>query len=142
MKELIKVNKVYLEEFEVYVEPYMTIQQEQATVNLMMETNDEFVRKIALMNSVIEFCTDIPTDENIDLNDIIVSGLWDEIVCICESPIREIKEIIKKYDSMDYAFSQILDILSDNIENISSMLPSQDKIEEIIKSMVEKQEKK
>ena len=138
MKELEKVKDIYLEKYDVHVNPYMTIQQEQATVNLMLEEDDEFARKIALMNSVVAFCTDIPTDQGIDLNDVIMSGLWEEITHICVNPIHEIEWTIKKYDSMDYAFSKLLNKLSDNIENFTSALPS---VEDLVRNMVENQEK-
>lgn len=139
MKELEKVKDVYLEKYDVHINPYMTIQQEQATVNLMMGEDDEFARKVALMNSVIVFCTDIPTDQDIDLNDVIMSGLWEEIFGICATPIFEIERIIDKYNSMDYAFSKLLNKLSDNIEDFASALPS---VDELIRNMVENQEKK
>lgn len=139
MKELEKVKDVYLEKYDVHVNPYMTIQQEQATVNLMMGEEDEFAKKIALMNSVIAFCTDIPTDQDIDLNDVIMSGLWEEVAYICANPIFEIESAMKKYNSMDYAFSKLLNKLSDNIEDFTSALPS---VDEFIRNMVEGQEKK
>lgn len=139
MKELKKPENIYLKEYDVTLRPYLTLQEQQAITSLMMDSDDMFDRKIRLISGVIEFCTDITDDLDVDINDVIASGLWYEIEDKMYDYITDIKIAVKKYDSMSWVFSKLCDSLTENINKLAESLPTEDKFLEVAKTLMEKQ---
>lgn len=139
MKELKKPENIYLKEYDVTLRPYLTLQEQQAITSLMMDSDDMFDRKIRLISGVIEFCTDITDDLDVDINDVIASGLWYEIEDKMCDYITDIKIAVEKYDSMSWVFSKLCDSLTENINKLAESLPTEDKFLEVAKTLMEKQ---
>lgn len=139
MKELKKPENIYLKEYDVTLRPYLTLQEQQAITSLMMDSDDMFDRKIRLISGVIEFCTDITDDLDVDINDVIASGLWYEIEDKMYDYIIDIKIAVEKYDSMSWVFSKLCDSLTENINKLAESLPTEDKFLEVAKTLMEKQ---
>lgn len=139
MKELKKPENIYLKEYDVTLRPYLTLQEQQAITDLMMNSDDMFDRKIRLISGVIEFCTDITDDLDVDINDVIASGLWHEIEDKMFDYIVDIKLVVEKYDSMSWVFSKLCDSLTANINKLAESLPTEDKFLEVAKTLMEKQ---
>jgi hypothetical protein len=139
MKELKKPANIYLKEYDVTLRPYLTLQEQQAITSLMMDSDDMFDRKIRLISGVIEFCTDITDDLDVDINDVIASGLWYEIEDKMYDYITDIKIAVEKYDSMSWVFSKLCDSLTENINKLAESLPTEDKFLEVAKTLMEKQ---
>lgn len=139
MKELKKPENIYLKEYDVTLRPYLTLQEQQAITGLMMDSDDMFDRKIRLISGIIEFCTDITDDLDVDINDVIASGLWYEIEDKMYDYIADIKIAVEKYDSMSWVFSKLCDSLTENINKLAESLPTEDKFLEVAKTLMEKQ---
>lgn len=139
MKELKKPESIYLKEYDVTLRPYLTLQEQKAITDLMMDSDDMFDRKIRLISGVIEFCTDITDDLDVDINDVIASGLWYEIEDKMYDYITDIKISVEKYDSMSWVFSKLCDSLTENINKLAESLPTEDKFLEVAKTLMEKQ---
>lgn len=139
MKELKKPENIYLKEYDVTLRPYLTLQEQQAITDLMMNSDDMFDRKIRLISGVIEFCTDITDDLDVDINDVIASGLWHEIEDKMFDYIVDIEMAVEKYDSMSWVFSKLCDSLTANINKLAESLPTEDKFLEVAKTLMEKQ---
>lgn len=139
MKELKKPENIYLEEYDVTLRPYLTLQEQNAITDLMMNSDDMFDRKIRLISGVIEFCTDITDDLDVDINDIIASGLWHEIEDKMFDYITDIEIAVEKYDSISWVFSKLCDSLTENINKLAESLPTEDKFLEVAKTLMEKQ---
>lgn len=139
MKELKKPENIYLEEYDVTLRPYLTLQEQKAITNLMMDSDDMFDRKISLISGVIEFCTDITDDLDVDINDVVASGLWHEIEDKMFDYITDIEVAVEKYDSMSWVFSKLCDSLTANINKLAESLPTEDKFLEVAKTLMEKQ---
>ena len=139
MKELKKPENIYLKEYDVTLRPYLTLQEQQAITDLMMGSDDMFDRKIRLISGVIEFCTDITDDLDVDINDVIASGLWHEIEDKMFDYITDIEIAVEKYDSISWAFSKLCDSLTENINKLAESLPTEDKFLEVAKTLMEKQ---
>lgn len=139
MKELKKPENIYLEEYDVTLRPYLTLQEQQAITDLMMNSDDMFDRKIRLISGVIEFCTDITDDLDVDINDVIASGLWHEIEDKMLDYITDIEIAVEKYDSISWVFSKLCDSLTENINKLAESLPTEDKFLEVAKILMEKQ---
>ena len=139
MKELKKPENIYLKEYDVTLRPYLTLQEQQAITDLMMNSDDMFDRKIRLISGVIEFCTDITDDLDVDINDVIASGLWHEIEDKMLDYITDIEIAVEKYDSISWVFSKLCDSLTENINKLAESLPTEDKFLEVAKILMEKQ---
>lgn len=139
MKELKKPENIYLKEYDVTLRPYLTLQEQQAITGLMMDSDDMFDRKIRLISGVIEFCTDITDDLDVDINDVIASGLWHEIEDKMSGYITDVEIAVEKYDSISWAFSKLCDSLTENINKLAESLPTEDKFLEVAKTLMEKQ---
>lgn len=139
MKELKKPENIYLKEYDVTLRPYLTLQEQQAITSLMMDSDDMFDRKIRLISGVIEFCTDITDDLDVDINDVIASGLWHEIEDKMFDYITDIEIAVEKYDSISWVFSKLCDSLTENINKLAESLPTEDKFLEVAKTLMEKQ---
>lgn len=139
MQELKKPENIYLEEYDVTLRPYLTLQEQKAITDLMMNSDDMFDRKIRLISGVIEFCTDITDDLDVDINDIIASGLWHEIEDKMFDYITDIEIAVEKYDSISWVFSKLCDSLTENINKLAESLPTEDKFLEVAKTLMEKQ---
>lgn len=139
MKELKKPENIYLEEYDVTLRPYLTLQEQRAITDLMMDSDDMFDRKIRLISGVIEFCTDITDDLDVDINDVIASGLWHEIEDKMFDYITDIEIAVEKYDSISWVFSKLCDSLTENINKLAESLPTEDKFLEVAKTLMEKQ---
>ena len=136
MKELKKPENIYLKEYDVTLRPYLTLQEQKAIVDLMMDSDDMFDRKICLISGIIEFCTDITDDLDVDINDVIASGLWHEIEDKMFDYIDDIEMAVEKYDSMSWAFSKLCDSLTVNINKLAESLPTEDKFLEVAKTLM------
>lgn len=139
MKELKKPENIYLKEYDVTLRPYLTLQEQKAITDLMMDSDDMFDRKISLISGVIEFCTDVTDDLDIDINDIVASGLWHEIEDKMFDYITDIEIAVEKYDSISWVFSKLCDSLTENINKLAESLPTEDKFLEVAKTLMEKQ---
>lgn len=139
MKELKRPENIYLEEYDVNLRPYLTLQEQQTIVNLLMNSDDLIDRKIRLITGIVEFCTDIPTDDDsIDINDIIISGLWGTIYGKMYEYIEEVNLAVERYDSMDFAFSKLANMAIEQLDKLADALPNENQLMEIAKKLLEK----
>ena len=110
MKELKKPENIYLKEYDVTLRPYLTLQEQQAITDLMMNSDD-----------------------------VIASGLWHEIEDKMFDYITDIEIAVEKYDSISWVFSKLCDSLTENINKLAESLPTEDKFLEVAKTLMEKQ---
>ena len=100
MKEIKAMDKVYLEEFDVYVNPYLTYAQIQAIVNGVKSLDSWAEREQNIDMCVLAFATDIPTEklEELGHDALLQSGL---ISAVC----GEIKNLFSVYEAIEYTES-------------------------------------
>ena len=100
MKEIKAMDKVYLEEFDVYVNPYLTYAQIQAIVNGVKSLDSWAEREQNIDMCVLAFATDIPTEklEEFGHDVLLQSGL---INAVC----GEIKNLFSVYEAIEYTES-------------------------------------
>ena len=100
MKEIKAMDKVYLEEFDVYVNPYLTYAQIQAIVNGVKSLDSWAEREQNIDMCVLAFATDIPTEklEEVGHDALLQSGL---INAVC----GEIKNLFSVYEAIEYTES-------------------------------------
>lgn len=100
MKEIKAMDKVYLEEYDVHVNPYLTYAQIQAIVNGVKGLDGWAEREQNIDMCVLAFVTDIPTEKLEELgHDVLLqSGL---INAVC----GEIKNLFSVYEAIEYTES-------------------------------------
>ena len=123
MKEIKAMDKVYLEEFDVYVNPYLTYAQIQAIVNGVKSLDSWAEREQNIDMCVLAFATDIPTEKLEELgHDLLLqSGL---INAVC----GEIKNLFSVYEAIEYtestkrALAQIIKALPKYQEQLDAVV--------------------
>ena len=123
MKEIKAMDKVYLEEFDVYVNPYLTYAQIQAIVNGVKSLDSWAEREQNIDMCVLAFATDIPTEklEEIGHDVLLQSGL---INAVC----GEIKNLFSVYEAIEYtestkrALAQIIKALPKYQEQLDAVV--------------------
>ena len=123
MKEIKAMDKVYLEEFDVYVNPYLTYAQIQAIVNGVKCLDSWAEREQNIDMCVLAFATDIPTEklEELGHDALLQSGL---INAVC----GEIKNLFSVYEAIEYtestkrALAQIIKALPKYQEQLDAVV--------------------
>lgn len=123
MKEIKAMDKVYLEEFDVYVNPYLTYAQIQAIVNGVKSLDSWAEREQNIDMCVLAFATDIPTEklEEMGHDALLQSGL---INAVC----GEIKNLFSVYEAIEYtestkrALAQIIKALPKYQEQLDAVV--------------------
>ena len=123
MKEIKAMDKVYLEEYDVHVNPYLTSAQIQAIVNGVKGFDSWAEREQNIDMCVLAFATDIPTEklEELGLDALLQSGL---INAVC----GEIKNLFSVYEAIEYtestkrALAQIIKALPKYQEQIDAVV--------------------
>ena len=123
MKEIKAMDRVYLEEFDVYVNPYLTYAQIQAIVNGVKSLDSWAEREQNIDMCVLAFATDIPTEklEELGHDALLQSGL---INAVC----GEIKNLFSVYEAIEYtestkrALAQIIKALPKYQEQLDAVV--------------------
>lgn len=123
MKEIKAMDKVYLEEYDVYVNPYLTYAQIQAIVNGVKGLDGWAEREQNIDMCVLAFATDIPTEklEELGHDALLQSGL---INAVC----GEIKNLFSVYEAIEYtestkrALAQIIKALPKYQEQLDAVV--------------------
>lgn len=123
MKEIKAMDKVYLEEYDVHVNPYLTYAQIQAIINGVKGLDGWAEREQNIDMCVLAFATDIPTEklEELGHDALLQSGL---INAVC----GEIKNLFSVYEAIEYtestkrALAQIIKALPKYQEQLDAVV--------------------
>lgn len=100
MKEITKIDKVYLKNFDVYVSPYLAYAQIQQIINGVKMMSEWAERQINIDIGILYHATDIGKEkiEEIGHEDLLASGIIDEV----KANIRNLNQI---YEGIEYTES-------------------------------------
>lgn len=123
MKEIKAMDKAYLEEYDVYVNPYLTYAQIQAIVNGVKGLDSWAEREQNIDMCVLAFATDIPTEklEELGHDALLQSGLINAVMW-------EIKNLHCVYEAIEYtestkrALAQIIKALPKYQEQLDAVV--------------------
>ena len=129
MKEIKAANNVYLEEFDVQVNPYLTYAQIQAIVNGVKELDSWAEREQNIDMCVLAFATDIPTEKLEELgHDLLLqSGLINAVMWEIKN-YHSIYEAIEYTESTKRALTQIINALPKYQEQLDAVVKKYGKI--------------
>lgn len=109
MKEIKNIEKIYLEEFDVYVNPYLTYSQIQQIINAVIKFDKWSERQQNIDMLVLYHATDINKDklDELDYDLILCSGLIDAVRGAIVN-LNKINEGIAYTESTQRALAQII----------------------------------
>lgn len=123
MKEIKAMDKVYLEEYDVYVNPYLTYAQIQAIVNGVKGLDGWAEREQNIDMCVLALATDIPTEklEELGHDALLQSGLITEVKGEIQNLYR-VREAIEYTESTKRALAQIIKALPKYQEQLDAVV--------------------
>lgn len=129
MKEL-KVNKenVYLEEYDVYVKPYLTLSEKNYIYTELKDIDDYFERKIREIQLVASLCYNLEDGTEIDCELIEASRLWDETVHILHMDLLQIDKALEEYNSFKNVLFQLMNMVADGLNKVAEFFPSENDV--------------
>ena len=112
MKEIKNIDKVYLSNYGVYVDPYLTYDQIQKISEAIATQEDWAVRQQTMDMLILYYATDISKEEmeKVGHDDLLKSGLIDEVKSVIKN-LNQIQEAIDYTQSLPRALKQISDKL-------------------------------
>ena len=125
MKEIKAMDKIYLEKYDVHVNPYLTYAQIQAIVNAVKQFNTWSARQQNIDMLVLYYATDVDKDEleNYGHEHWLESGLIEDV----ENCVRNIAEV---YNALKYEESPMRVIMQ-----IAKEMPEfSKKVDEVMKN--------
>lgn len=125
MKEIKAMDKIYLKDYDVHVNPYLTYAQIQAIVNAVKQFNTWSARQQNIDMLVLHYATDIDKDEleNYGHEHWLESGLIEEV----DNRVRNIVEV---YEALRYEESPMRVIMQ-----IAKEMPEfSKKVDEVMKN--------
>lgn len=95
-------EKVHLDKWDIDVVPYITIENMEVIINDLLTCNHGLERDMKLMADVLVACTDIYDDKDAKYTyeEIMYSGLWDDILNACPHLKANIEKINAEVDDM------------------------------------------
>ena len=123
MKEIKNINKIYLDEFDIYVEPYLTYEQIHQIVRSVMTQDDWAVRQQTIDMLLLYHLTNISKEEleKVGHDDLLKSGLIDEVKSVVKN-LNQIQEAIDYTQSLPRALKQFSEKLPEFKKSLQEVI--------------------
>lgn len=134
MLELKYDQKVHLDKWNIDVTPYITIENMESIINDLLNCDYGLERDMRLMADVLVACTDLyngEEDAHYTYEEVLYSGLWDDILDACpylKRNIEKIKEEAKDLLSVERSVVNFIDSLTVKIQELDISQLDTDKI--------------
>lgn len=134
MLELKYDQKVHLDKWNIDVTPYITIENMESIINDLLNCDYGLERDMRLMADVLVACTDLyngEEDAHYTYEEVLYSGLWDDILDACpylKRNIEKIKEEVRDLLSVGRSVVNFIDSLTVKIQELDISQLDTDKI--------------
>lgn len=123
MLELKYNNKIHLDKWDIDVVPYLTVENMEAIINDLINCSNGMERKMRLIADVIVACTDLYDDDdaNYTYEQVLYSGLWDDMLESCPylcDNIKTIENEVKEWLSAERAIMTFFDTITSKVNNL------------------------
>lgn len=123
MKEIKNINKIYLDEFDIYVEAYLTYDKIQKISESIATQEDWAVRQQTMDMLILYYTTDISQEEleQVGHDDLLKSGVIDavknsiknlnqvqEAIDYIQSPIKALKQFSDKLPELKKSLQEVI----------------------------------
>ena len=137
MKELEMPKELYLEKYDLHIRPYLTCEEIISIGELAIQAENPIEQEMTIALNVLVCCTELTEDEarELDLDAILYSGLWDEILEIIKN-IRSLYDYIAYFESANIAIARFLNkTIPDMAQEYIDKLPKDDEWEKVIEKL-------
>ena len=150
MKEIKMPKEMYFEESDLYVRPYLTLEEVVSIGELVVQADNPIEQEMTIAMNTLICCTKLTAEDFqapeaedeeeanagvLDIGDIIISGMWgaikDEV-----SNISMVYDYVKYFESPQIAIARFLNqTLPNMLDKYVDKLPKDDEWEEVIEKL-------
>lgn len=137
MKELEMPKELYLEKYDLHIRPYLTCEEIISIGELAIQAENPIEQEMTIALNVLVCCTDLTEDEarGLDLDVILYSGLWDEMLEIIKN-ITSLYDYIAYFESANIAIARFLNRTIPNMaQEYIDKLPKDGEWEKVIEKL-------
>ena len=150
MKEIKMPTEMYFEEYDLYVRPYLTLEEVVSIGELVVQANNPIEQEMTIAMNTLICCTKLtaedfqaPESEDeeeanadvLDIGDIIISGMWDEIKFEIDN-ISMVYDYVRYFESPQIAIAKFLNqTLPNMLDKYVDKLPKDGEWEEVIEKL-------
>ena len=143
MLELKYDKKIYLDKWDIDVTPYITIENMESIINDLINCNYGLERDMRLMADVLVACTNLYDDKeaHYTYEEVLYSGLWDDILNACPYLKQCIERIEREVDdllSVKRSLISFIDSLTEKVQKFELSDLDTDKLVEAINTLSSK----
>ena len=150
MKEIKMPKEMYFEEYDLYVRPYLTLEEVVSIGELVVQANNPIEQEMTIAMNTLICCTKLtaedfqaPESEDeeeanadvLDIGDIMISGMWDEIKFEIDN-ISMVYDYVRYFESPQIAIAKFLNqTLPNMLDRYVDKLPKDGEWEEVIEKL-------
>lgn len=153
MKELKMPKEMYFEEYDLYVRPYLTLEEVVSIGELVVQADNPIEQEMTIAMNTLICCTKLTAedfqapeaegeedaeDANVDvldIGDIMISGMWDEIKFEIVN-ISMVYDYVRYFESPQIAIAKFLNqTLPNMLDKYVDRLPKDGEWEEVIEKL-------
>ena len=137
MKELEMPKELYLEKYDLHIRPYLTCEEIVSIGELAIQAENPIEQEMTIALNVLVCCTDLTEDEarELDLDVVLYSGLWDEMLEIIKN-ITSLYDYIAYFESANIAIARFLNkTIPDIAQEYIDKLPKDGEWEKVIEKL-------
>ena len=150
MKEITMPKEIYFEEYDLYVRPYLTLEEVISIGELVVQADNPIEQEMTIAMNTLICCTKLtaedfqaPESEDeeeanadvLDIGDIMISGMWDEIKFEIDN-ISMVYDYVRYFESPQIAIAKFLNqTLPNMLDRYVDKLPKDGEWEEVIEKL-------
>ena len=153
MKEIKMPKEMYFEEYDLYVRPYLTLEEVVSIGELVVQADNPIEQEMTIAMNTLICCTKLTAEDFqapeaedeedgesvdvdiLDIGDIIISGMWDAIKLEI-SNISMVDDYVRYFESPQIAIAKFLNqTLPNMLDKYVDKLPKDGEWEEVIEKL-------
>ena len=150
MKEIKMPKEMYFEEYDLYVRPYLTLEEVISIGELVVQADNPIEQEMTIAMNTLICCTKLTAEDFqvsesegeedadadiLDIGDIIISGMWDAIKNEIAN-ISMVYDYVRYFESPQIAIAKFLNqTLPNMLDKYVDRLPKDGEWEEVIEKL-------
>ena len=152
MKEIKMPKEMYFEEYDLYVRPYLTLEEVISIGELVVQADNPIEQEMTIAMNTLICCTKLTAEDFqapevegeevedadvdvLDIGDIMISGMWDEIKFEIAN-ISMVYDYVRYFESPQIAIAKFLNqTLPNMLDKYVDRLPKDGEWEEVIEKL-------
>ena len=150
MKEIKMPKEMYFEEYDLYVRPYLTLEEVVSIGELVVQADNPIEQEMTIAMNTLICCTELTAEDFqapeaegeeeanvdvLDIGDIMISGMWDEIKFEIDN-ISMVYDYARYFESPKIAIAKFLNqTLPNMLDKYVDKLPKDGEWEKVIEKL-------